>query len=126
MVDRIVLIGDTAHSVHPIAGQGLNLGFRDVAALTEVIFDAASLGLDIGSSIILDRYQRWRRLDNTVSTATFDALNAIFSSDNLALRAVRSAGLNLVDRLPELKRYLISEAAGIAGEVPKLMRGEKL
>ena len=91
--DRLVLVGDAAHLVHPIAGQGLNLGLRDVAALTEVVTDAARLGLDIGSAIVLARYERWRRTDAALSAAAFDGLNRLFSSDWTLLRTARSAGL---------------------------------
>jgi 2-octaprenyl-6-methoxyphenol hydroxylase len=122
--DRVVLVGDAAHLVHPIAGQGLNLGLRDVAALTEVVTDAARLGLDIGSSIVLGRYERWRRTDSALSAAAFDALNRLFSSDWTLLRTARSAGLAIVDRLPVLKQFFVAEAAGLTGEVPKLLRGE--
>jgi 2-octaprenyl-6-methoxyphenol hydroxylase len=124
IADRMVLVGDAAHLVHPIAGQGLNLGLRDVAALTEVVADAARLGLDIGSSIVLTRYERWRRTDAALSAAAFDGLNRLFSSDWTLLRTARSAGLALVDRLPVLKQFLVAEAAGLTGEVPKLLRGE--
>jgi 2-octaprenyl-6-methoxyphenol hydroxylase len=124
--DRLVLVGDAAHLVHPIAGQGLNLGLRDVAALTEVVADAARLGLDIGSSIVLSRYERWRRTDSALSAAAFDALNRLFSSDWTLLRAARSAGLGIVDRLPVLKQFFVAEAAGLTGDVPKLLRGERV
>ncbi|HJZ33443.1 MAG TPA: FAD-dependent monooxygenase [Hyphomicrobiaceae bacterium] len=125
IADRVALIGDAAHAVHPIAGQGLNLGLRDVAALTEVVADAARLGLDIGSETVLARYQRWRRLDATLSAATFDGLNRLFSNDWLGLRTARDVGLALVDRLPALKALLVAEAAGLTGEIPKLLRGER-
>ena len=124
VADRVVLVGDAAHLVHPIAGQGLNLGLRDVAALTEVVTDAARLGLDIGSSIVLGRYERWRRTDSALSAAAFDALNRLFSSDWTLMRTARSAGLAIVDRLPVLKQFFVAEAAGLTGEVPKLLRGE--
>jgi 2-octaprenyl-6-methoxyphenol hydroxylase len=121
---RFALVSDAAHGVHPIAGQGLNLGFRDVAALAEVVADAARLGLDIGSAGVLERYERWRRLDSALSAATFDALNRLFSNDFPLLRAVRDFGLGLVERLPALKQVFVAEAAGLTGEVPKLLRGE--
>jgi 2-octaprenyl-6-methoxyphenol hydroxylase len=126
VADRLVLVGDAAHLVHPIAGQGLNLGLRDVAALTEVVADAARLGLDIGSSIVLARYERWRRTDAALSAAAFDGLNRLFSSDWTLLRTARSAGLGIVDRLPALKQFFVAEAAGLTGEVPKLLRGERV
>jgi 2-octaprenyl-6-methoxyphenol hydroxylase len=122
IANRIALVGDAAHGVHPIAGQGLNLGFRDVAALTDVISDAASLGLDFGLTTVLERYERWRRLDSTLSTTAFDGLNALFSSENTALRTARGAGLSVLDRLPAMKRFLVAEAAGVAGVLPSLMR----
>ncbi len=127
MVDnRFALVGDAAHSVHPIAGQGLNLGLRDVAALCEVIADAARLGLDIGSLAMLERYERWRRLDSALSAATFDALNWLFSNDSTVLRTARDFGLGLVERMPALKQLFVNEAAGLTGEVPKLLRGERV
>jgi 2-octaprenyl-6-methoxyphenol hydroxylase len=122
---RFAIIGDAARVVHPIAGQGLNLGLRDVAALTEVITDAARLGLDIGSGLVLERYERWRRLDSALSAGTFDALNTLFSNDWTLLRTARDVGLALVDRLPLLKEFFVAEAAGLTGEVPKLLRGER-
>lgn len=121
--ERVALAGDAAHGVHPIAGQGLNLGLRDVAALTEVIVDAARLGLDYGQSSVLVRYERWRRLDSTMSAASYDLLNRLFSSDVSVVRAVRGAGLGLVDKVPALKQFFVQEAAGLTGDVPKLLRG---
>jgi 2-octaprenyl-6-methoxyphenol hydroxylase len=121
--DRFVLLGDAAHGVHPIAGQGLNLGFRDVAALAEVLVDAARLGLDIGALTVLERYERWRRLDSAVSAAAFDGLNRLFSNDLTPLRTLRDFGLGLVERMPALKQLFVAEAAGLAGDVPKLLRG---
>jgi len=123
---RLALVGDAAHAVHPIAGQGLNLAIRDVAALAEVIADTARLGIDLGSGEALERYQRWRRLDSAVSAATFDGLNRLFSNDWPVLRGLRDAGLGIVDRLPGLKALLVSEAAGLTGDVPRLLRGEPL
>ncbi len=120
---RFALIGDAAHGVHPIAGQGLNLAIRDAAALAEVVIDAASLGLDIGALDTLENYQRWRRFDSTLSAVTFDSLNRLFSNDNTLLRAARDAGLGLVDRLPGLKQMFVNEAAGLSGELPKLLKG---
>jgi 2-octaprenyl-6-methoxyphenol hydroxylase len=112
--------------VHPIAGQGLNLALRDAAALAEVLIDAMRLGLDPGSAEILSRYERWRRFDSTVSAATFDGLNRLFSSDNTVVRAVRDAGLGLVDRLPAVKQALVTQAAGLSGDLPRLLRGDPI
>ena len=125
VANRFALVGDAAHGVHPIAGQGLNLGLRDVAALCEVIADAARLGLDIGSPATLERYERWRRLDSALSAATFDALNRLFSNDSTVLRTARDFGLGLVERMPALKQLFVAEAAGLTGEVPKLLRGQR-
>ena len=126
VANRFALISDAAHGVHPIAGQGLNLGLRDVAALAEVIADAARLGLDFGSLATLERYERWRRLDSAISAAAFDALNRLFSNDVTVLRTARDFGLGLVDRMPGLKQLFVAEAAGLTGEVPKLLRGHAL
>lgn len=120
---RLALIGDAAHGVHPIAGQGLNLSFRDVAALAECVLDGLRVGLDAGDPQILSRYQRWRRFDTMLSTAAFDALNRTFSNDVALVRSAREAGLGLVDRLPALKRLIVAEAAGQTGDVPRLLRG---
>jgi 2-octaprenyl-6-methoxyphenol hydroxylase len=121
---RLALIGDAAHGVHPIAGQGLNLALRDVAALTEVVADAMRAGLDPGDGIALDRYQCWRRFDAMAATAAFDAINRLFSREARLLRSAREVGLQVVDRLPALKRGLVGEAAGLTGDLPKLLRGE--
>ena len=123
---RFALIGDAAHGVHPVAGQGVNLAFRDVAALIEVLTDAARIGLDFGHHPALERYARWRRFDTTMSAAAYDGLNRSFSIDNAVLRAVRGAGLQLVDQMPALKQMIMTEAAGLAGDLPKLMRGERV
>jgi 2-octaprenyl-6-methoxyphenol hydroxylase len=126
VAERLALVGDAAHVIHPIAGQGLNLGLRDVAALAETIVDAARLGLDFGAAHVLERYQRWRRFDTTAMGIATDGLNRLFSNRSDALRLVRDVGLGLVDRLPGLKRLFIREAAGLVGDVPKLLRGEFL
>jgi 2-octaprenyl-6-methoxyphenol hydroxylase len=123
---RFALLGDAAHGIHPIAGQGLNLGFRDAAALAETIVDAHRLGLDIGSLPVLRGYERWRRYDTWQMGVMTDLLNRLFSNDFAPLRALRDIGLGLVDRLPRLKNVFIGEAAGLSGELPKLMRGEAL
>jgi 2-octaprenyl-6-methoxyphenol hydroxylase len=122
VANRVALIGDAARSVHPLAGQGLNLGLRDCAALAEVIEDAARAGQDIGVATTLERYERWRRADGAMSAAAFDGLNRLFSNDWTLLRTARTAGLGLVDRMPALKRLLVGEAAGVTGDLPRLMR----
>jgi len=126
IADRLALVGDAAHVIHPIAGQGLNLGLRDVAALAETIVDAARLGLDPGSPATLERYQRWRRFDTMAMGVATDGLNRLFSNRSDVLRVMRDVGLGLVDRVPALKGLFIREAAGLTGDVPKLLRGETL
>jgi 2-octaprenyl-6-methoxyphenol hydroxylase len=126
IAERIALVGDAAHVIHPIAGQGLNMGLRDVAALAEAVVDAVRLGLDPGGTPVLERYQRWRRFDTLAMGIATDGLNRLFSNRSAALRLVRDVGLGLVERLPLLKGFFIREAAGLTGEVPKLLRGEAL
>jgi 2-octaprenyl-6-methoxyphenol hydroxylase len=126
VADRVALIGDAAHMIHPIAGQGLNMGLRDVAALAEAIVDAARLGLDPGGAGVLDRYQRWRRFDTMAMGLATDGLNRLFSNRSDVLRLVRDVGLGVVERLPMVKDFFIREAAGLTGEVPKLLKGEAL
>ncbi|HKM87316.1 MAG TPA: ubiquinone biosynthesis hydroxylase [Xanthobacteraceae bacterium] len=126
IAERIALIGDAAHVIHPVAGQGLNMGLKDVAALAEVIVDAARLGLDPGAATVLERYQRWRRFDTMTMGLATDGLNRLFSNHSAVLRLARDVGLGMVDRVPGLKRLFIREAAGLVGEVPKLLRGELL
>jgi 2-octaprenyl-6-methoxyphenol hydroxylase len=126
VAERVALIGDAAHVIHPIAGQGLNMGLKDVAALAEVIVDAVRLGLDPGAAPALERYQRWRRFDTMAMGVATDGLNRLFSNRSDALRLVRDVGLGVVDRLPALKTLFIREAAGLAGDVPKLLKGEAL
>ncbi len=124
IAERIALVGDAAHIIHPIAGQGLNMGLRDVAALAEAIADAARFGLDIGAADVLERYQRWRRFDTMTMGVATDGLNKMFSNHSDVLRLARDVGLGVVERIPALKRVFIREAAGFTGDVPKLMRGE--
>jgi 2-octaprenyl-6-methoxyphenol hydroxylase len=121
---RFVLVGDSAHGLHWIAGQGLNHGLKDVAALTEVLVDAARLGLDIGQLTVLKRYERWRRFDAASSAMTAAVLNRLFANDFTPLRLARDFGLGIVDRMPPLKRFFVREAAGLTGETPKMLRGE--
>ncbi len=123
---RLALVGDAVRSVHPIAGQGVNLGFRDVAALAEAIIDGVRLGLDPGDATILARYERWRRADGVQSAAAFAALNTLFSNDSMVLRTLRDAGLGVVQRLPALKDLIVREAAGATGTVPKLLDRQPL
>ncbi|MEP9354142.1 ubiquinone biosynthesis hydroxylase [Xanthobacter sp. KR7-65] len=124
--DRLALVGDAAHVIHPIAGQGLNMGLRDVAALAEVVSDAARIGLDFAAPAVLERYQRWRRFDTLAMGVATDGLNRLFSNHSDALRALRDVGLGMVERLPRLKGLFIRDAAGLTGQVPKLLRGEAL
>ena len=123
---RLALVGEAAHVIHPIAGQGLNLGIRDVAALAELVIDARRLGLDIGDPPILQRYQQWRRLDTVLLAAVTDGLNRLFSNEVAPLRLLRDLGLAAINRLPPVKRFLMRDAMGIAGDLPRLVRGEPL
>ncbi len=120
---RLALLGDAAHGVHPIAGQGLNLGLRDVAALAEVLLEARRRGEDIGAPDVLARYQRWRRWDAVSLALGMDAVNRLFSNDNPLLRAIRDLGLGTVNAIPGLRRRFIREAAGLSGDLPRLMQG---
>jgi len=122
----VALIGDAAHGLHWLAGQGLNHGLRDVAALSEVLVEARRLGEDIGQLDVLRRYERWRRFDSSMSAAGMDALNRLFANDSWTLRMIRTLGLGMVDRLAPLKRAFVAEAAGTTGELPRLMRGERV
>jgi 2-octaprenyl-6-methoxyphenol hydroxylase len=126
IAERLALVGDAAHVIHPIAGQGLNMGLKDVAALAEVIVDAARLGMDFGSTEVLERYQRWRRFDTMAMGLATNSLNFLFSNKSTLLRTVRDIGLGLVDRAPPLKNVFIRQAAGLMGEVPRLLKGEAL
>jgi 2-octaprenyl-6-methoxyphenol hydroxylase len=123
---RLALIGDAAHVLHPIAGQGLNLGIRDVAALAELVVDAHRLGLDPGAADLLARYQRWRRVDTLTLTVVTDGLNRLFSNDIGPIKLIRDIGLGLVQQAPPLKRLLMRHAMGLVGRLPRLVRGEAL
>ncbi|MFN7025553.1 MAG: ubiquinone biosynthesis hydroxylase [Pseudorhizobium sp.] len=124
---RLALAGDAAHGIHPISGQGLNLGFKDVAALAETIVEADRLGMDIGALDVLERYQSWRRFDTFRMGVTTDVLNRLFSNDVTPIRIARDFGLGLVERLPGLKSYFIGQAAGTTGaDRPKLLAGEAI
>ena len=123
---RFALVGDAAHGIHPIAGQGLNLGFKDAAALAQTIVEADRLGLDIGSLTTLERYQRWRRFDTVQMGVVTDVLNRLFSNDIGLVRMARTIGLGIVDRLPELKKSFINQAAGRGASNPALLNGEAI
>ena len=124
--DRTALVGDAAHVVHPIAGQGLNAGLKDVAALAEVLTDAKRRGEDIGRSDVLQRYETWRRFDTTTLAAATDTFNRLFSNDNPLVRGIRDLGLGLTNAMPGLRRRLIREAAGLTGDLPRLAQGKPL
>lgn len=123
---RVAAIGDAAHAIHPIAGQGFNLGLRDVAALAEIIVDRLRLGLDPGDTEALMRYQKWRKPDNMMMIAATDSLNRLFSNDVAPVRMARDTGLALVNQLPPVKRVLMRHAMGLVGDLPRLTRGEPL
>jgi 2-octaprenyl-6-methoxyphenol hydroxylase len=126
IAERMALVGDAAHVIHPIAGQGLNMGLKDIAALAEVVVDAARLGIDLGQADVLERYQRWRRFDTMAMGLATNSLNLLFSNRSTVLRTVRDIGLGLVDRTPPVKEFFIRQAAGLSGEVPRLLKGEAL
>ena len=121
--DRLVLVGDAAHGIHPIAGQGLNLGFRDVATLTQVLVESKRLGLDLGEAAVLARYERWRSLDTLMVAAATDGLTRLFGVPGRAASAVRRFGISMVDRIPPLKDRLMAEARGESGDLPRLLQG---
>jgi len=123
---RVALVGDAAHGVHPIAGQGLNLGLRDVGALAEVLVAARRRGEDFGAGDVLERYAQWRRFDTATAALAMDGFNRLFSNDSPILRTVRDAGLGIVGAIPGLRRRFIREAAGLTGETPRLMQGRVL
>ena len=126
VTDRVALVGDAAHGVHPIAGQGLNLGLRDVGALAEVLITAARRGEDIGGAVVLEEYQRWRRFDSTALALGMDTVNRLFSNDNPILRLGRDLGLGLVNAVPGLRRGFIRQAAGLKGDLPRLLAGKPI
>jgi 2-octaprenyl-6-methoxyphenol hydroxylase len=126
IAQRLALIGDAAHVLHPIAGQGLNLGIRDAAALSEVVVDAHRLGLDYGMKTVLTDYEHWRRFDNTCLAAMTDCLNRVFAVDNSFLRFMRGVGMSVLGRVPPVRKWFMAEAMGINGELPRLVRGEPL
>jgi 2-octaprenyl-6-methoxyphenol hydroxylase len=119
---RFVLVGDSAHGIHPIAGQGVNLGYRDVAALTELLIQQRRVGLDIGAESLLAHYQRWRRFDSFSMTASTDLLNRLFSNNSELLGLARRAGLMAVERMPRLKHYFMRHAMGMLGDLPKMLK----
>jgi 2-octaprenyl-6-methoxyphenol hydroxylase len=121
---RLALLGDSAHGIHPIAGQGLNLGLKDVAALAEVLIDAARLGEDLGSELVLERYARWRRFDNVSTSVVMDGFVRLFSNGNPLLRTVRDVGMGLFNRVPGLRQFVMEDAGAATGDLPKLLRGE--
>lgn len=123
---RMALIGDAAHGLHPIAGQGLNAGLRDVGALAEILTEAKRRGEDAGSSLVLDRYQQWRRFDTATLVAGTDMVNKLFSNDNPLLRLGRDLGMGLVNSLPGLRRGFMREAAGLTGDLPRLLKGKAI
>ncbi|MCK8484294.1 FAD-dependent monooxygenase [Aliiroseovarius sp. S2029] len=124
--DRLALVGDAAHGLHPIAGQGLNAGLKDVAALAEVLTLARRRGEDIGRLDVLERYQQWRRFDVAQMVAVTEATNRLFSNDNPILRTVRDLGLGAVNAMPGLRRGFIREAAGLTGDLPRLLQGRQI
>lgn len=126
VADRVALVGDAAHGIHPLAGQGLNLGLRDVAALAEVLAEAARRGQDIGSQAALQSYQQWRRFDAASLAVATDGINRIFSNDNPLMRGVRDLALGAVNATPSIRRTMIRQAAGLTGDLPRLMQGRAI
>lgn len=122
IAERFALIGDAAHGIHPIAGQGVNLGYRDIAVMVEVLKQQHALGLDIGASSVLEHYARWRRFDSTTMTAMTDGLDRLFSNANPALKVARSLGLGAINRVPPLKHFFMRQAMGLVGDIPPMMR----
>lgn len=123
---RLALVGDAAHGIHPIAGQGLNLGVRDAGALAQVVVEAARRGEDFASDLVLERYQSWRRFDTTMLAVGTDTVNRLFSNDNPILRAARDLGMGAISAMPALRRGFIRQAAGLSGDVPRLLQGRSI
>lgn len=123
---RLALLGDSAHGIHPIAGQGLNLGLKDVAALAEVLVEAARLGEDIGSELVLERYAKWRRFDNVSTSVIMDGFVRLFSNGNPLLRTVRDVGMGMFNRIPALRQFVMEDAGAATGDLPKLLRGQEI
>jgi 2-octaprenyl-6-methoxyphenol hydroxylase len=121
---RTVLVGDSAHGIHPLAGQGLNLGLKDIAALTEVLALAKRRGESFSAKQVLERYQKWRRFDTSAMAVATDSINKLFSNDNLILRSMRDIGLGSVNAAPHLRRSFMRHAAGLSGDLPKLLQGQ--
>ena len=124
--ERLVLVGDAAHGMHPIAGQGLNAGLKDVGALAEVLTLAKRRGEDFGRRDVLDRYQQWRRFDVMQMVLATEGANRLFSNDNPILRVARDVGLGLINAMPGMRRGFIREAAGLTGDLPKLLEGRQI
>ncbi|UWQ45458.1 FAD-dependent monooxygenase [Leisingera aquaemixtae] len=124
--NRMALVGDAAHGMHPIAGQGLNAGLRDVGALAEVITEATRRGEDIGSPLVMERYQQWRRFDTASLVAATDVFNRLFSNDNPLLRLGRDIGMGVAGAIPGLRRNFVREAAGLTGDLPRLLKGQAI
>jgi len=124
--ERFCLVGDAVHGIHPIAGQGFNMGLRDIAALVEVITDTARLGGDIGSELAMERYARWRRTDNNSLSLVTDGLTRLFSNDIAPVRLARQVGLAAVNEIPPLRKFFMKHARGTVGTLPKLLKGEPL
>ncbi len=126
VADRLVLVGEAAHVIHPIAGQGLNMGIRDTAALAECLIDGRRVGLDLADAEVLARYERWRRFDNVVLAAVTDGLNRLFSNSVPPVKLARDLGLAAVGQVPLLKHFFMRHAMGMVGDLPRLVRGEQL
>ena len=123
--DRLVLVGDAAHAIHPIAGQGFNMGLRDAAALAEILVQARSEGRDLGGKFTLAQFEDWRKFDNTVLTHACDVFNKLFSNNLGPLKHALRIGLTVVDKLPPVRQFFMKEASGQVGDLPPLLRGQK-